>query len=512
LVNSSSLRKGRVELRIEYESSFREEVEAAKVISGATDIKKDYIIINIYNKLREAGYKYDPSIIDKIGGYLRDVYLELVNRDIIDKKINLSNMRISYTIGGRQVSSRLITAIGAVMESLGVAELDTSFRVATTPELDDYRFFVELACPSCGSGDITKTVLIYHKACGYVGTREEFEKEAIESYSRQKILEKAGKEHAEPRSGSAGGTTELEGLPEYLVCPRCHVKLFEEGRDYEIIGNIYKCNNCNATFKEPVIRFISARSIVGGVSIEKFNTNKLMYVSFPSIYSKRNVIEKMRKYMLVESFYLFRRLSEKLKDYDYNITLKVPFKLSDLFEEHQEGMAEPAFAVGALISSSISRRLGGHGVSKIIIDTQSRWEGLENALQPLINNWTRIVDYLYNMKGSVEKGVEIEGVGFPSIRHMIFVDDPQELERAPYVIEPKISSLIFYSKTRGVGIRTLIVSYSREGEEGNDIDAKVVRSEGSPDIEIDIVDVTRKDYKLWRILDFIVEELLLPGL
>jgi hypothetical protein len=68
-------------------------------------------------------------------------------------------------------------------------------------------------CPHCTSSAIQRTILIEHKACGYLGT--------------------------------------LKSLGQPLICPKCEKHLVED--DYRDAGSIYECSSCKKQIETPFI-------------------------------------------------------------------------------------------------------------------------------------------------------------------------------------------------------------------------------------------------------------------
>jgi hypothetical protein len=74
-------------------------------------------------------------------------------------------------------------------------------------------------CPKCGTGDIARGRIFEHFACKYIGLEDEF-------VSKGKY-----------------------------ICPRCKEELRTIGSDYQSLGLMRKCRNCEEVFSIPVIKW-----------------------------------------------------------------------------------------------------------------------------------------------------------------------------------------------------------------------------------------------------------------
>ncbi|MES0278708.1 MAG: hypothetical protein ABUK03_03050, partial [Dehalococcoidales bacterium] len=74
-------------------------------------------------------------------------------------------------------------------------------------------------CPKCGSGYIARGRVLEHSACKFAGLEEEF-------ISKGRY-----------------------------ICPKCHQEMRTSGVDYQSLGLLYKCHDCNETFRLPLIKW-----------------------------------------------------------------------------------------------------------------------------------------------------------------------------------------------------------------------------------------------------------------
>lgn len=109
-----------------------------------------------------------------------------------------------------------------VLESLaGTGVLRRNFfeRLLRCPQCRSVNLRPSIHCPRCGSGNIARGRVLEHLLCKYVGLEEEFT--------------------------ARGG----------YVCPKCKVDLRSIGSDYQSMGLLRKCRDCNEVFNVPTMKW-----------------------------------------------------------------------------------------------------------------------------------------------------------------------------------------------------------------------------------------------------------------
>jgi len=110
----------------------------------------------------------------------------------------------------------------SILDSLvGKGILGRNFfeRLLRCPQCNSLNLRPTTHCPKCGSGDIARGRVLEHLVCGYVGLEDEF---------------------------VAKGR---------YICPKCKVELRTVGSDYQSLGLLRKCRDCDEVFNIPVIKW-----------------------------------------------------------------------------------------------------------------------------------------------------------------------------------------------------------------------------------------------------------------
>jgi predicted RNA-binding Zn-ribbon protein involved in translation (DUF1610 family) len=148
-------------------------------------------------------------------------------RAIMDGKIKSIEPDFNYESGVRYSIAEEIMGIHGKALELTLKELteidvlipEVRGNVEVCPICGSHQSTVTLSCPTCGSPNLSKGVMIEHFGCGFLDLEEAF------------------------RRG------------EELVCPRCGKILRAIGIDYRKLGMLYKCDECQQRFPSPKRRY-----------------------------------------------------------------------------------------------------------------------------------------------------------------------------------------------------------------------------------------------------------------
>ncbi len=132
--------------------------------------------------------------------------------------INRTNGIVEYNLIDKYINADDVLKAFSLLEDLGMVKRTPASAVLKCPKCHSTRLRPYFVCRFCGSPLVIKTRLIQHIVCGYTGEEEEFVK---------------GKR---------------------LICPKCGLELKQEGTDYIVIAEIFKCLNCGARQRNPEIQ------------------------------------------------------------------------------------------------------------------------------------------------------------------------------------------------------------------------------------------------------------------
>jgi len=99
------------------------------------------------------------------------------------------------------------------LRSSGILKSKLLDKVIVCPTCGSPSVYSKYNCPRCSSFDIGKASIIEHVRCGYIGSKEKFQKGNL------------------------------------LICPKCKNTVGEV--DYRKIGTSFECNSCNSRFEAP---------------------------------------------------------------------------------------------------------------------------------------------------------------------------------------------------------------------------------------------------------------------
>ncbi len=166
----------------------------------------------------------------------------------------------------------------AVLEALDRADiLKKKFfdRLLRCPQCQSLNLRPTTHCSKCGSGNIARGRVLEHIVCKYAGLEEDF---------------------------VAKGR---------YTCPKCQQELRTAGVDYQSLGMLYKCRDCDETFRLPQIKWqclkcfsVSAEDKITEVNIYyyRFNEEKRSWLEF-ELKPKLQLIDflKQRGYKVTEN-------------------------------------------------------------------------------------------------------------------------------------------------------------------------------------------------------------------
>jgi len=145
---------------------------------------------------------------------------KLIKKGVLQLKPTLYDEEIHYEDAEKAWSNYDTTQVRKAllhMERKGILQSKYVDRILTCPDCGSPEVHSKYACPKCSSHNVEHTELLEHMKCGYMDSKDKFQK---------------GKS---------------------LVCPNCQTQLVEEAVHYRVIGNCFQCEKCGFRFDKPEI-------------------------------------------------------------------------------------------------------------------------------------------------------------------------------------------------------------------------------------------------------------------
>ncbi len=160
----------------------------------------------------EGNKKAMKLVADMLAGKIVDIRPELDYT---------SELGFSYPAAERalEVKGEKVVSILESLVDKGILGKDFFERLLRCPQCRSVNLRPTTHCPKCGSGNIARGRVLEHFVCGYVGLEEEF---------------------------VAKGR---------YICPKCKVELRTIGSDYQSLGLLRKCHDCDEVFNIPAMKW-----------------------------------------------------------------------------------------------------------------------------------------------------------------------------------------------------------------------------------------------------------------
>jgi hypothetical protein len=342
----------------------------------------------------------------------------------------------------------------SILESLvdkGLLRKDFFERLLRCPQCQSMNLRPSTHCPKCGSGNIARGRVLEHVVCGYVGLEEEF---------------------------VAKGR---------YLCPKCQVELRTIGTDYQSLGLLRKCYDCNEVFSTPAIKWrcmkcssITAEDKVIEVNIYSYTLNE----------ARRGWLEfeLKPKHQLIE---FLRQLGYEVNE---NATVKgrsgAEHKI-DILATKDNGIITYNIAIGVEVAGDEI------GMGEIFaFDDKAYDAGIHDKIMVVLPPLRREAEkFASQQRIKVLEVKDLETVlagGVPP---------PTEVKREPFEFKSK-SKLIKYLKQCGYEVKENAVVKGRSGAE-HEIDILATRDEGIVIHHIAIgVEVAAGPVGLDKVFDF----------
>jgi len=201
----------------------------------------------------------------------------------------------------------------SILESLASKDILTSKffeKLIRCPQCQSVNLRPSTNCPRCGSGNIARGRVLEHFVCKFVGLEDEF-------VSRGRY-----------------------------ICPKCKQELRTIGGDYQSLGLLYKCRDCDNVFNQPMIKWrcLKCSSLAAEDKITEVN-----------IYSY--ILNESRRSWLEFELQPKPQLIEFLKQRGYEVTEHATMKgrsgaehIIDILATRDDGVVTYNIAIGVKIA------------------------------------------------------------------------------------------------------------------------------------------------------------------
>ena len=341
-----------------------------------------------------------------------------------------------------------------ILESLaekGIVRKDFFERLLRCPQCQSMNLRPATHCPKCGSGNIERGRVFEHFVCGYVGLEDEFT---------------------------------VKGR---YLCPKCKVELRTIGTDYQSLGLLRKCYDCNEVFSTPALKWrcmkcssLTAEDKVIEVNIYSYALNE----------AKRGWLEfeLKPKHQLIE---FLKQLGYEVSE---NATVKgrsgAEHKI-DILATKDNGIISYNIAIGVEVAGDEI------GLGEIFaFDDKAYDAGIHD----------KILVVLPGLRREAEKFASQQRIKVLEVKDLETVlsgsaPPPAEIKREPFEFRSK-SKLIKYLRQYGYEVKENAALKGRSGAE-HKIDILATRDEGIVIHHIAIgIEMAEEPVGLDRVFDF----------
>jgi hypothetical protein len=342
----------------------------------------------------------------------------------------------------------------SILESLvdkGLIRKDFFERLLRCPQCQSMNLRPSTHCPKCGSGNIERGRVLEHTVCGYVGLEEEFV---------------------------------IKGR---YMCPKCKVELRTIGTDYQSLGLLRKCYDCNEVFNTPAIKWrcmkcssITAEDKVSEVNIYSYllNEEKRGWLEF-ELKPKHQLIEFLRQqgYEVTENATVKGRSGAEHK--------------IDILATRDDGIVAYNIAIGVEVAGDEI------GMGEIFAFDDKAYD---------IGIHDKILVVLPGLRREAEKFASQQRIKVLEVRDLETVlaggaPQPTEVKKEPFEFKSK-SKLIKHLKQCGYEVKENAMVKGRSGAD-HEIDILATRDEGIVIHHIAIgVEVAGEPVGLDKVFDF----------
>lgn len=382
---------------------------------------------------------------------------EMLAGDMVDIRPQLdftSEVGFTYPIA-EQILKAKGEAVLSVLEFLadkGILNRDFFDRLFRCPSCQSMNLRPSTHCPKCGSANIVRGRVLEHLICKHVGIEDDF---------------------------LAGGR---------YVCPKCKVELRTIGMDYQSLGLLRKCHDCEDIFNAPVLKWrclkcssLSAEDRVKEVNIYSYSLNETRRSRLEfEIRPKSQLVEflKRRGYEIVENATMKGRSGAEHK--------------LDMLATRDDGIVTHNIAIGVEVAGEKI------GLERIFsFDDKTYDIGIHDKILIVIPNLEREAETF----ASQQRIQVLEVKDLETVLATGILQPGEVTEKEPFEFKSK-SQLVEFLKQRGYEVVENATMKGRSGAEHN-IDILATRDDGIVIHHIAVgVEVGQDKIGLDKVFDF----------
>jgi Holliday junction resolvase len=382
---------------------------------------------------------------------------EMLAGDTVDIRPQLdfaSEMGFAYPSAEQilKVKGEAILSVLEFLANRGILKRNFFDRLFRCPSCQSMNLRPSTHCPKCGSANIVRGRVLEHFICKHVGIEDDF---------------------------LTGGR---------YVCPKCKVELRTIGVDYQSLGLLRKCNDCEDIFNVPVIKWrclkcssLSAEDRVKEVNIYSYSLDeaKRSRLEF-EIRPKSQLVEflKQRGYEIVENATMKGRSGAEHK--------------LDMLATRDDGIVTHNIAIGVEVAGEKI------GLERIFnFDDKTYDIGIHDKILIVIPDLEREAETF----ASQQRIKVLEVKDLETVLGTGILQPGEVAEAVPFVFKSK-SQLVEFLKQRGYEVVENAAMKGRSGAEHN-IDILATRDDGIVMHHIAVgVEVAKDKVGLDKVFDF----------
>ena len=343
----------------------------------------------------------------------------------------------------------------SILEALASEEiLNRNFfeKLLRCPQCQSVNLRPSTHCARCGSGNIGRGRVLEHFVCKHVGLEDEY-------ISRGRYM-----------------------------CPKCRQELRTIGNDYQSLGLLYKCRDCDNVFNQPMVKWsclkcssLTAQEKIIEINVYSysFNEERRSWLEF-EIKPKQQLIDflKQRGYEVIENATVKGRSGAEHK--------------IDILATRDDGVVTYKIAIGVKVAED---KIGLHEIFDF--DDTAYDSGIHDKVLVVVPGLHREAEKF----ASLQRIKVLEVRDLETVLSSAVSKPREEIKKEPFEFKSK-SQLIKYLKKLGYQVEENAEVQGRSGAKHN-LDILATRDDGLVTHHIAVgVEVAEKAVELDKVFDF----------